>query len=33
MTFFAFHMVEEIPESALTVVDALVLALLAASGT
>ena len=33
MTFFAFHMVEEIPEAALTVVDALGLALLAVSGT
>jgi uncharacterized membrane protein YeiH len=32
-TFFAFHMVEEIPESVLTVVDALGLALLAVSGT
>ena len=33
VTFFAFHMVEEIPEAALTVVDALGLALLAVSGT
>ena len=32
-TFFAFHMVEEIPETALTVVDALGFALLAVSGT
>jgi uncharacterized membrane protein YeiH len=32
-TFFAFHIVEEIPEHALTVVDALGLALLAVSGT
>ncbi len=33
LTFFAFHVVEEIPETALTVVDALGLALLAVSGT
>ncbi len=33
LTFFAFHMVEEIPETALTIVDALGLALLAVSGT
>ena len=32
-TFFAFHLVEEIPESVLIVVDALGLALLAVSGT
>jgi uncharacterized membrane protein YeiH len=32
-TFFAFHIVEEIPEHALTVVDALGLSLLAVSGT
>ena len=32
-TFFAFHMVEAIPETLLTVVDALGLALLAVSGT